>query len=280
MRSQGRPRIASVASTGYTLVEMLVALVMFAMISVATAFLMSGALRGNAMLTERTREAQEARALLNVISRDLRSAFAVTGSPATYFVATGADSGPVLQFTTLASRLMPDLAVMAGLSNADSVLPQSDILQVTYDYDPSTHVLSRLTSALTGLDTLPEPGQPEYILSRRVALITFTFVDASGNVRNDWNLQTAATSGTDQVDTTGLDTTLPSQILVELELDRSSGETIYLSTRVVPANITPQPAGQRPAEPQQPAGDAGGGGPGDAGGGGGGGAPGGGGGTP
>jgi len=259
---------------------MLVALIMFALISVGTSFLISGALRGQYQLGTRAAEAQEARALLHILTRDLRNAFAVSGSPTTYFVATGTDSGAVLQFTTLASRLMPDLAQMTEVEAADSLLPQSDVLQVTYDYDPATHVLSRLVSNLPGVDTLPETGQPEYIISRRVALLAFTFVDSSGNTRNDWNLQTPQTAeGSQPTDATSYDTTLPSQVIVELELDRPNGETVYLTTTVVPANATIQPAGQKPPAPAATLG-AGGGTGGGAGGGGGTGGGSGGGGTP
>lgn len=245
----------------YTLMEMLVALIMFALISGATAFLMTGAVRARYQLDVRSIEAQEARALINVLTRDLRGAFAVSGSPSTYFVASGADSGPVLQFTTLASRIAPDPATVSGLLSEDAVYPQSDVLQVTYDYDPTTHVLSRLVSRLPGVETLPASGNPDYILSRRVALVSFAFVDASGNTRTEWNLQTPQTDETgQQVNASAYDTALPTRIGVELELDRPSGDTAVLTTTVVPANTAVQPAGQKPAQtaPQQGSGGSGG----------------------
>ncbi len=242
---------------GYTLLEMMIAVIMFALITVATTFMLTAGLRGQQQIGAKATEAQEARALLGVITRDLRSMLVVSGSPSTYFVASGADTGPVLQFTTLASRLMPDLLVEGSSTDASSenLAPQSDLLQVTYDYDPSTHVLSRLVSRLPGVETLPAAGGPEWIISRRVAYIAFTFYDASGNTRTEWNYQTPQTDTTGtQVDASSYDTTLPVRIDVELEMDRPSGDTVVLQASVVPANSAPQPAGQKPAAATQPAG--------------------------
>jgi prepilin-type N-terminal cleavage/methylation domain-containing protein len=249
---------------GYTLVEMLIAVIMFALITVATGFMMSGGMRGQQQIREKASDAQEARALLSTITRDLRSLFAVTGSPATYFVASGADSGPILQFTTLASRIIPDPVVDSylGTTGSESLVPQSDNMQVTYDYDPSTHVLSRLVSRLPGVETLPEVGGPEWILSRRVGYITFTFYDADGNTRTEWNYQTPQTDTTtsQQTDTTSYDTTVPARIDVEIDLDRPNGETLVLTTTIVPANTALQPAGQKPASAQTSTGGGTGGG--------------------
>lgn len=255
-------------SAAYTLLEMLIALIMFALISVATGFMMTAAMRGQDQLGKRTSEAQEVRTLMGLLARDLRSAYVVTGSPSTYLVASGADSGPILQFTTLASRLMPDLSAAATDPAEDGVTPQSGIVQVTYDYDPETHVLSRLASSLPGVETLPEAGGPEWIVSRRVTLLAFTFVDAEGNTRSEWNFQTPeATDGTTQTDPSAYDTTLPVRVDVELELERSSGETVVFHTSIALENATPQPAGQTPPQPAATPGAGG------AGGGGGGGAP-------
>lgn len=268
---------------GYTLIEMLIALIMFALISTATAFLITSAVRAYSRMGDESVETQEARAILATLTRDLRSTFVVTGSPSTYFVATGADSGPVLQFTALASRLAPDAADAAGAYETSTVMPQSDVLQITYYYDPSTRVLSRLVSSLPDTSTIPEPGGPEYILSRRVALLSFMFEDGSGNVRSDWNFQNAAATEGTPADAGTYDTTLPARIVVEVEIDRGNGQTVVLRTAVVPANATPQPAGQTPPAPQTPAGGGGAGGGGGTppdGGGGSGAAPGGGGGAP
>lgn len=260
----------------YTLIEMLVALIMFALISVATSFLLTGALRGQSDMRRQARDAQEARALLDLITRDLRSAFVVTGSPSTYFVASGADFGPILQFTTLASRLRRE--PVTSDPNEDQTIPQSGIVQVTYDFDPDTRVLSRLATTLPGSESYPVAGLPDWILSRRVQSLVFTFVDADGNVRNEWNFQkpTDESGGADLAGT--YDTTLPVRVDVELELAYNDYETVLFRTSVALANAEPQPAGQTPPAPESAAG--GGGAPPGDGGTGGGGPPGGGGGAP
>lgn len=263
-------------AAGYTLIEMLVALIMFALISLATGFLLTSALRGQANMRRQAADAQEARALMELITRDVRSAFAVTGSPSTYFVATGADSGPILQITTLASRLRPELT-MTGVYDptAETSAPQSGIVQVTYDYDPDTRVLSRLATTLPGSESYPEAGQPDWIISRRVQSIVFSFVDADGNVRNEWNYQTPA-QGTEGTDVSGsYDTTLPVRVDVELELAYGDYESVLFRTSIALANAEPQPAGQTPPAPPAapggegagpPAGGGPGGGPGGGGG--------------
>lgn len=245
---------------GYTLIEMLVALIIFALISVATGFMMSSALRGQAQLAARTSEAQEVRALMALLTRDLRSAYVVTGSPSTYFVASGADSGPMLQFTTLAPRLMQDPYALLQTYDEQEQRPQSGVIQVTYDYDPATQVLSRMTTSLPSVDAIPEAGAPDWIISRRVALLSFSFVDADGNVRTEWNYQTPQTDETGaQLDTSSYDTTVPIRVDVELELERGTGETVVFRTSIALENATPQPAGQRPPAPAAGPGEGGGG---------------------
>lgn len=259
---------------GYTLIEMLVAIIMFALISVATAFLLTAALRGQADLRRTAADAQEARALLAVITRDIRSAFVVTDSASTYFVATGADSGPILQFTSLASRLLPD-PTGSGVSDpyGATALPQSGTVQISYDYDPETMVLSRLATTLPGGESYPESGLPDWILSRRVQSIVFTFVDADGNTRNEWNFQKADTTD-ESVASSSYDTTLPVRVDVELELAYETGDTMLFRTSVALANPEPQPAGQAPPAPAEAGpGGTGGGGTGGGGGGPAGGAP-------
>jgi prepilin-type N-terminal cleavage/methylation domain-containing protein len=256
-------------SRGYTLIEMLVALIMFALISVATAFVLTSALRGQSELRRKTAEAQEARALLGVLTRDLRGAYVVTGSPTTYLVASGADSGAVLQLTTLATRLRPDPAnVSAADPTTENAAPQSGTVQVTYDFDPDTGVMSRLATTLPGADSFPETGGPDYILSRRVRSIAFTFVDADGNTRNEWNFQTPTEQEAGADAASSYDTTLPVRVDVELELSHGYDETVLFRTSIALVNAEAQPAGQAPPAPPQPAG-----GPGGTGGPGGGGAP-------
>ncbi len=232
----------------YTLIEMLIAMIMFTLIMVATGFMMTTALRGQDRLGKQSAEAQEVRAILSALTRDLRSAYHIMGSPSTYLVASGADSGPILQFTTLTPRIGLDAtATTSGSYGDEGAYPRSNILQVTYDYNPETHVLSRLATEVPDSDNLPPAETPNTIVSRRVSYITLRYVSGDGTVRNEWNLQNVAADQSGEA--TAGDTELPVAIEVELELQRSTREAVVFRTTIALDNPTVQPEGQRPAPP-------------------------------
>lgn len=70
---------------GFTLIEMLVALVMLALITVATAYALTAGLRAQADMRRRADSADEARALLAIIARDLQAAYASADNPGAVF---------------------------------------------------------------------------------------------------------------------------------------------------------------------------------------------------
>ena len=64
---------------------MLVALIMFLFITVATGFALTGALKGQQAAQQKIEESQELRSLIGVISRDVRAAYASQANPNTFF---------------------------------------------------------------------------------------------------------------------------------------------------------------------------------------------------
>src|SRR3954470_2922411 len=111
-------------SGGYTLIEMLVAIVIFALISSAVSFAMYAGIKGREAIRSKAQESIEIRSLLGMLTRDVRSAFAATGNPNSLFMGS-LGSQPLLALTTMAHRLHPP----TGDTNA---LPDSDVTLVRY----------------------------------------------------------------------------------------------------------------------------------------------------
>jgi prepilin-type N-terminal cleavage/methylation domain-containing protein len=281
-------------SLGYTLIEVLVAMIIFAIIASATGFAVSMALKSQHGIRLRTDELQEARTVLNVITRDLRSAYASAGNQNTLFLAGGNESGTLLTFTTLAHRIVdPNRGNATTQTDQVQANPQSDIAIVQYSFAPETGTLSRLESAIPNPDTLVQSDRPDSVLSRHVRTVTFQFlVDPTTGFRQEWNYitpqpsqtgtqtgaagagVTAAASTTTQ---TNGDTTLPQSVQVLIEFIDSEGIPRQYSTVVMLPATQPQPIGQKPdaaivpLQPTPTGGGPGGDGPGGGGAGGGGG---------
>ena len=77
------------ASRAYTLLEMLVAMTIFAIISVSAGFALVHAGRAQMSASTYANDMREARAILGRIADDIRWAYASADSPMTQFVATG-----------------------------------------------------------------------------------------------------------------------------------------------------------------------------------------------
>lgn len=260
----------------YTLIEMLIALIMFAVITVAVGFVLSGALRAYQTTQARIDESTELRALFGTLGRDLRAVFVATNSPNSYFVATGNTSGTLLTFTTLASRIVPDpVGTTAGPTGSSTVAqPQSDVWLVSYNYDQDTGVLSRCVTPVPNPDAIPQDESLLTEVGRHIRSIEITFPDPVNGDRSDWNYMydpnatgtgTSGTSGS-TVSTSSLttDTTLPAVVQVTIVRDSVAGPPVTQTFSVALMNNTPQPAGQKPqaatGTPAAGGGGAGGGG--------------------
>lgn len=223
---------------------MLVALVMFGLITVATSFALTAALRNQQATTQRAEELQEARALLSLLARDLRGAFASQNNPNSLFVAEGNTSGTLLTFTTLTAGVTAASSIQGAEANPT---PQSDVSIVSYAFDEGNGVLSRTATSIPNLDTLPSPDAPDAALSRRVRGITFQFFDPNTGTRNDWHYLSDQAAGQQTGVTVGRDTTLPQAVQVALDLESRDGIVHTYTTTVTLAMPQPLPAGQKPA---------------------------------
>jgi len=139
---------------GMTLVEMLVALAIFAVISTVIIGFLTGSRRTYDSTSDRAHYQQSLRAVFSLMTREIRSAGC---DPAEVDL----DGFPVADDLTLRCRMDLDGdGVTLGLG------PDEDI---TYTFDPDIAVLQRTTIA----------GTQEIL--RDVQLVQFTYFDAAGN---------------------------------------------------------------------------------------------------
>src|SRR5258708_24227453 len=76
-------------TAGFTLLEVLVSMIIFAFITLASGFALSTALRSQATMRDRADMLQEIRGIAAVMRADLRFAYASTNNPNTMFVTAG-----------------------------------------------------------------------------------------------------------------------------------------------------------------------------------------------
>ncbi len=253
MRHRGRHNLA------YTLIEMLIALVMFAVITVATGFILTGAIRAREATQARVDEATEMRSLFGTLGRDLRATFVVANGANSYFVAPGNGSGTILTFTTMASRIALDPATDAAGPTAatGAARPQSDVWLVSYVFNPETGVLDRCVTRVPNPDTIPQEQVLVTEVARNLRSIEVVFPDPVNGDRSDWNYMvdtstTATGSGSGSTGATSsvtqtTDTTLPTSVQITVVRDSKTGSPVSQTFTVALMNSTPQPAGQKPA---------------------------------
>ena len=158
---------------GFTMVEMLVALAIFSMMSVAGVVLLQSASSTQLVVKERLSDLSESARAIGVMESDLAQAIArpvrttsATTTPA--FVANGTEvAGQIFALTR------------AGQANLDDA-PKPELQHVSYALDDGA--LKRISwSMLDG-------GKPQpTILLKNVASVRARFRDAEGNWRPDWD---------------------------------------------------------------------------------------------
>src|SRR4051812_23312314 len=115
---------------GYTLIEMLVAIVIFSLISSAVSFAMYAGIKGREAIRSKAQESIEIRSLIGMLTRDIREAFASTGNPNSLFMGS-IGIHPLLALTTMSHRIHPP----TGDTNAQNAVPDSDVTLVRYEFD-------------------------------------------------------------------------------------------------------------------------------------------------
>lgn len=238
---------------GFTLLEMMVAVTMLALITSAASLAISVAIRQHAQARALLSELEEERAVLWTMVRDIKHAHVSQDNPDSIFLASGSQTGAVLTLTTRAARLEPGDLAPSGETMGGEVAeprPQSDVALVQYVLDPEARTLSRSASTTPGAADLPLPGGPTTIVSRNVSAVEFEFIDEDQSVRMDWAYAASPETALGvAVDTAQSDQSLPRAVRLRLTLVGPERRATVLTTTVAP--VTPDPAPQGQAPPQQ-----------------------------
>lgn len=266
------------ARRGFSLLEALLALVIFTLISFAISLALSTVFQAQAAARRREEEAEVVRAVFGFLTRDLSAAFASASNPAAVFVAGGAAlpgtpqraSGSLLLLSTLAHRIDFTDGQTAAAGSSAVTMPQADFMLVRYDYDPATGSVFRTTATVPNLEVIERlQPSPEALLAERVTGLLLRFWDAEQRGwRTDWNYQqrnrqqqTPDGNNPAELQTeviTG-DTGLPAAVEITLTLARKDGTTGIYTTTVPVAASQPfapatAPTGTSPATTGAPAG--------------------------
>ncbi|HZO87603.1 MAG TPA: prepilin-type N-terminal cleavage/methylation domain-containing protein [Chthonomonadaceae bacterium] len=263
---------------GFTLLEVIVALVIFGVISFATGLALSVALRAHTASTQRQEDQEEASALFATLSRDLTAAYGSLNDPDSVFIAGGgqgprAAGGSLLLLTTLSHRIEAEANPAGGAQDESAALPQSDCALVRYDLDANTGTLLRVENAVPNPQVVMQATpSPTNILSRRVLALNLRFWDANARAwRSDWDFEqpnqaagqpttqgsapsgqedangTAPSGGTGQADSGTGDSALPGAVEVSLALRRTDGTPATYTTLIPIAAPQPMPHITAPA---------------------------------
>jgi prepilin-type N-terminal cleavage/methylation domain-containing protein len=264
-----RARLRRRSRCGFTLMEALVALVIFGVITFALSMALSAALLAQSVSQRRQEENGTVRAVFDRITRDLQAAYASSNSSASLFMANSGQSGSpgmpsasggLLTLSTLSHRIQADdpNATSPGSSAQTNMpgTPQSDMGLVQYSLDSQTGMLSRTVSTVPNLQLLTQTQSgPETVLATHVQALTLRFWDANAKSwREDWDYEQqnqsqssssgsgSSSPGNSSSSSSGGgagDANLPGAVEVTLVIRKQDGSTATFTT-VVPV-IVPQP---------------------------------------
>jgi prepilin-type N-terminal cleavage/methylation domain-containing protein len=267
---------------GFTLLEVLVALVIFGVITVALSFTFDTALMTQKANNRRLEELGEVRSVFGYITRDVQQAYATSNSASSVFIAGGGQSaGPqsasgsgLLSLVTRGNRINanPQTGAPTGPTGPPSGTdwpPQSETVLVRYDFDPPSHSLTRTVLPVPNYPLLQQtPTDPNTTISSRIDNISFRFWDPTAlSWRDGWDYeqqnQQSATSGSGAAATAAAsgagssvtvssstssntgDTTLPASVEVTVSIRHQDGSTAtYVST--IPIVTSPVADGMAP----------------------------------
>ncbi len=159
--------------SGFTLVEMMVALAIFSLISVAGVTLLQSASSTQIRVKDRLSELSAHARSVAVIEADLAQAIAKpvrlssTGSAAAFVSGGGETAGQIFAFTR------------TGLSNLDTA-PRSDLQRIAYAFDGNALKRIGWTAADGGTPVSAD-------LLSDVTNVTAQFRDGDGNWRSTWD---------------------------------------------------------------------------------------------
>ena len=276
-RPAARRRGGSSRHSGFTLLEAIIAIVMFTFIMLAVSQAFQISLQSTVRSQHRQADDGTVRAIFDVITRDILAGYGSPNSPTSVFKTTGGSSasGDLLTFTSLSARLQTpelDSQSASGTQSGSQAVsqPQADMAFVSYNFDPSSGTLFRIVNTLPSQQNLsPSSPTPDQAIAQNIVSIQFSFWDRTQqNWRSDWDYEqqnqigvtplssgssstssaapssSASTSagstsgGTANTTATG-DTYLPSAVKITVTLQLSSSQTQdYVTTIPLGASQT------------------------------------------
>lgn len=271
------------SKSGFTLIEALVALVIFGIISVVLSAALTGSLDAQAHLQQRQEQSSEVRAVFGNLTQDIQSAVGSLNNPDSVFItgasqsssssSTGAvsNSSSLLTLSTMTQTLInPDISMDGANSNGPNPItqPQSASSYVRYDLNSGTGALTRSTINVPNLQQLAQasPGQ-ETTLAEHVESLQLQFWDPKTQQwTSGWDyeqsvvsqsIQSAAASSSSASGSSSASSStpptgnvvLPSAVQVTLVLrNRSGGSDTYTTSIPVVGGLAPaQPQNTAPA---------------------------------
>ena len=262
---------------------MLVALVIFGIITVALSFTFDTAMKTQIANTRRLEELGAVRSVFDYMTRDIQQAYASSNNQAAVFVVGQSGQGStsngvatgLVTLMTRGNRLVTDVPSTTGATTgpaaSSAAPPQSDLAMVRYDFDPQAKTLSRTVVGVPSLDALQQAQTDDSnVICSRVKDITIQVWDPTNQTwRNDWDYEqqvqaaanqtaggssgsTGAAGATGAAPTTpgttnssGGDTTLPSQVQISVTIEHADSTTATY-TATIPVLVSQVADGMEP----------------------------------
>lgn len=210
-------RFARSRTSGFTLLEALVALIIFGIIMVAMSNAMAGALRARALAEQRQEDSATARAIFATLGRDLMSAYGSNYDPNSVFM-TGSGSGssgsvggatgaPLLTFASMVQRVItsdsnvdPSSSIspaggaplsLGSSSNGSNDPPQNTVALIRYDLDKQTGSLTRIVQAIPNLQLIQQASPAsQNVVAMHIVDLQIQFWDPNQQTwRSDWDFE-------------------------------------------------------------------------------------------
>jgi general secretion pathway protein J len=162
------------ASAGFTLIELMVALFIFAMLAAAGISLLSFGVRAQAAATQRLEDTADLRRFSGLLAADLvqalpRLARGPDGQPVRAFTGNDGRSDPLLLGYVRAGLTNPTNSARAGIQRVDVTLADGRLTRLAYPMVDGS-------GASAGV-----------VLADRVAAVTMRYRDAKGEWRPRWD---------------------------------------------------------------------------------------------
>lgn len=197
---------------GFTLIEALVALIIFGILTAALGVALSTSLRAEVALEGSRGEEATARAVFHFLEQDIQAAYPAPNSPTSLFVASGAPSTvqlppSLLYFSAYVGRIQtqdpnidPALALNSNVQqnlsssvNGNSWLPQWDCALIRYWLDANTGELHRTVVNVPNLQlfTQTNTANPEQdVIASKVVSMQLHFWDPNQQTwRDSWDFE-------------------------------------------------------------------------------------------